>query len=133
MRPHFRARIPGSTACVIRNTDERLTWMISFQLASDICSMLSNVDTAGVVHEDVHRAKTSVDRRDKRRDIGALRDIAPRDERASARRADGVRRRTRVSLAADVIHRDVAARFGQRERDRFSNPAAAARHERNPS
>ncbi len=39
MRPQWRARIPGSTACVTRKHDVRLDAIMSFQLSSVICSM----------------------------------------------------------------------------------------------
>ena len=109
MRPHFRARIPGSTACVIRNTLER--------------------HTAGVVHEDIHGTETSFDRGDQGNDIRAFGDITLRDERLPAQRADGIGRRARIRLAADVVHRDITPGPGQREGDRLANAPAATGEE----
>src|SRR5688500_4330373 len=125
MRPHFRARIPGSTACVIRNTDERLTWMISFQLASVIWSMLANVARPGVVEKVVHRAEAGFDGFDQCIDVGALRHISSRHERAAACARDLLRGGTCIGLAADVIHGDVAASCSQCLRDRLADPAPA--------
>ena len=84
----------------------------------------------GVVDEYLDRPETAFDGGDQGRDVGALRYVAFDRDGPPAERSNRVCGALRVGLATHVIHGDVAARGGERERNPFADAAARARHER---
>ena len=75
IRPHFAARMPGSTAWVTRNTDFRLTASTSSQSCSVISSNGLRAGDPGVVHQDGHRPELALDLPDHPGDLGGDRHV----------------------------------------------------------
>ena len=131
IRPHRFSRIPGSTACVTRNTDFRLTASTSSQSCSpDLVEWLEAGD-ARIVHQDADRPELALDLPDDLGDLGGDGDVGLHGDGmaalASDLGADGLRIR-RTSL---VVDGHAGTGSCQRQRRGSANASAAARHEGN--
>src|SRR3712207_981037 len=81
-----------------------------------------------VVHQDVEAAVAVLDLARHPPDLPCVRHVAPDEHRLAARRRDPLHNLARLILAAVVVDRYPAARFGERHRRGGPDPRAAARH-----
>ena len=133
IRPRPRLRMSGSRACVTRKHDLRSPLMISSQSASVISSSFCGRAMPALFTRmsiGPSAARTSPARP---LHVGSDRDIRRDRDRPAAQRADPFAHRVRIRGARPVVHRDIGARFSERDCDGSSDAAAGAGHESDAS
>ncbi len=131
MRPHLRARIAGSTACVHRNADFRLTSDGAVEIVFGEIIDAAHDGDAGIVDENVDRTERGRDLFDHRRHGRRLRDVGRDRDGATAVRLDAGDDGFGIGCALAIIDGDRGARPRQAPRAIAAPmPRDAARHQR---
>ena len=132
MRPHLRARMPGTTAWVQRNTDFRFTAMVRSKSSSRELVDAADQADAGVVHQHVDRSELALDRRHHPGHLGRLRHVGADRHRPTAGAVDRFDDIPRLGCFLAIIHGNGGSGFGQRNGDGLADAARSSRHQRNP-
>ena len=132
MRPHFRVRIIGSTACVQRNADLRLTVMVRSKSSSVRSSTpLTIAIPALLTRMSIEPSSDSA--RSTRPATAAASETSAAIDGPAAGGHDALRQRLRFGRAFAIIDGDGGAGFRQHLDDRRANAARATGHQRHMS
>ena len=130
MRPHLRARIAGSTACVHRNADFRLTAMVRSKSSSVRSSTPRTIAMPALLTRISIGPSARGDLPDHFGNGRGLRDIGRDRDGATAVRLMFRDDSLRFPCPFAIIDRDRGAGLGQSQCDRRTNAARRPRHQR---